>query len=152
MGIVFPCHPLPQWGLMEISMTHPLKLPYLDTWGSRLISCLEVKDMAGQLTCLKVKAICLIWKTMCFWRSRLVIWLPWLNPLSLSFWSQLCMKQHLICDSLIQTYYISKLIKKYNKKNAGNQGGTVSSVGTGKENFTYCQKAVIDLSMFNGMA
>ena len=78
----------------------------------KLICWLEVKDMAGQLTCLKVKAICLIWKTMCFWRSGLITWPLWLNPLSLSFWSQLYMKQHLICDSLIQTYYISKLNKK----------------------------------------
>ena len=31
-----------------------------------------------------------------------------------------------------------KKYKKYNEKNAGNQGETVSSVGTGKENFTYC--------------
>ena len=46
------------------------------------------------------------------------------------------MEQHLICDSLIQTYYISKLNKKSNEKNAGNQEETVSSVGTGKENFT----------------
>ena len=59
--------------------THPLKLPYLDTWRSRLVSWLEVKAMAGQLTCLKVKAICHIWKTMSFWRSRLIIWLPLLN-------------------------------------------------------------------------
>ena len=43
------------------------------------------------------------------------------------------MKQHLICDSLIQNLYISKLIKKYNENNARNQGETVSSVGTGKE-------------------
>ena len=43
------------------------------------------------------------------------------------------MKQHLICYSLIQILYISKLIKKENQKNAGNQGETVSSVGTGKE-------------------
>ena len=43
------------------------------------------------------------------------------------------MKQHLICDSLIQTLYISKLIKKENEKNAGNQGETVSSVGRGME-------------------
>ena len=48
------------------------------------------------------------------------------------------MKQHLICDSIIQNHYISKSIKKYNEKNAGNQGETVSSVGTVKENFTYC--------------
>ena len=40
------------------------------------------------------------------------------------------MKQHLICDSLIQNLYISKLIKKENEKNAENQGETVSSVGT----------------------
>ena len=43
------------------------------------------------------------------------------------------MKHHLICDSLIQILCISKLIKKENEKNAGNQGETVSSVGTGKE-------------------
>ena len=95
--------------------THPLKLPYLDTWGSRLISWLEVKAMAGKLTHLKVKAICHIWKSMCFWRSRLVIWPPWLNHLSLSFWSQLYMQQHLICASLIQTCYISKLNSKCNE-------------------------------------
>ena len=46
------------------------------------------------------------------------------------------MKQQLICDSLIQTYYISKLNKKYNEKNTGKPGETMSSVGTGKENFT----------------
>ena len=27
-------------------------------------------DMAGQLTCLKVKAIYLIWKDMCFWKVK----------------------------------------------------------------------------------
>ena len=43
------------------------------------------------------------------------------------------MKQHLICDSLIQIPFIVKLIKKENEKKAGNQGETVSSVGTGKE-------------------
>ena len=46
------------------------------------------------------------------------------------------MKEQLICDSLIQTYYISKLNKKYNEKNTGNPGETVSSVGTDKENVT----------------
>ena len=55
-----------------------------------------------------------------------------------SFWSQLYMQQHLICDSLIQTYYISKLNKKCNEKNAGNQEETVSSVGTGKEILLIC--------------
>ena len=43
------------------------------------------------------------------------------------------MKQHLICDSLIQNHYISKLIRKSNEKNAGNQGETMSLVGTGKK-------------------
>ena len=133
IGIVFPCHPLMWWGRMEISMNFcslggylccwrifvmdtPLKLPYLDTWRSRLISWLEVKTMTGQLTCLKVKTICHILKTMCFWRSQLVIWPPWLNSLSLSFWSEIYLKQHLICDSLVQILYISKLIKKKMRK------------------------------------
>ena len=43
------------------------------------------------------------------------------------------MKQHVICDNLVQNHYISKFITKSNEKNAGNQGETVSSVGTGKK-------------------
>ena len=42
------------------------------------------------------------------------------------------MKQHQICDILVQILYISKLNKKENEKNAGNQAETVSSMGTGK--------------------
>ena len=49
------------------------------------------------------------------------------------FWSENVMEQHLICDSLVQILYISKLNKKENEKNAENQGETVSSMGTGKE-------------------
>ena len=150
MRKVFSYHPLLHWGLMEISMNFhgfggylcswrifvldtPLKLPYLDTWRPRLISWLMMKAMAGQSTCLKVKAIYHIWKTMCFWRTRLVICPPWFNPLSLSFWSEIFMKQHLICNSLIQIPYILKLINRENEKSAWNQGETASSVGTGKE-------------------
>ena len=99
----------------------PLKLPYLDTQGSRLISCLTVRDMAGQLTCVKVKAIYLIRKDMCFWRSRLVTWPPWLQTLSHLFWSHFSMKQHQICTSLVQACYISKFIQKVKRKCAGNQ-------------------------------
>ena len=40
------------------------------------------------------------------------------------------MGQYLICDSLIQILYISKLNKNENEKNTGNQGETVSSMGT----------------------
>ena len=40
------------------------------------------------------------------------------------------MEQHQICDILIQILYISKLIKKENEKNAGNQAEAVSSMGT----------------------
>ena len=47
------------------------------------------------------------------------------------------MEQHLICDSLVQILYISKLNKKENEKNAGNQGDTVSSMGTGKEFYIF---------------
>ena len=37
------------------------------------------------------------------------------------------MKQYIICDSLVQILYISKLNKKEYEKNAGDQGETVSS-------------------------
>ena len=50
----------------------------------------------------------------------------------------ICMKQQLICVSLVQTYYISKLNKNYNEKNAGNPRETVSSVGTGREILLNC--------------
>ena len=40
------------------------------------------------------------------------------------------MEQHQICDILVQILYISKLNKKENEKNAGNQAETVSSMGT----------------------
>ena len=52
------------------------------------------------------------------------------------------MEQHLICDSLVQILYISKLNKKENEKNAGNQGETVSSMGTGKELYILLRLAI----------
>ena len=45
---------------------------------------------------------------------------------------------HAATPNLLQSYsdlLYSKLNKKCNEKNAGNQEETVSSVGTGKENF-----------------
>ena len=41
--------------------THPLKLPYLDTLKVKADQLSHGGDMAGQLTCLKVKTIYLIW-------------------------------------------------------------------------------------------
>ena len=126
MEIVFSCHLLPWWGLMEISMNFHGFGDYLCSWRLLVLDTTPKNSIFGHL---RVKTDQLTWgegygrvidssegqghmsymETMCFWRSRLVIWPPWLNPLSLSFRSQLYMKQHRICDSLIQTYYISKL-------------------------------------------
>ena len=52
------------------------------------------------------------------------------------------MEQHQICDILIQILYISKLIKKENEKNAGNQAETVSSMGTGKKFYILLRLAI----------
>ena len=54
-------------------------------------------------------------------RSRLVTWPPWLQTLSLPFWSQLSLNQHNLHASLIQAYCISKFYKKVKRKCAGNQ-------------------------------
>ena len=52
------------------------------------------------------------------------------------------MEQHLICDSLVQILYISKLNKKDNEKNGGNQAETVSSMGTGKQYYIFLRLTV----------
>ena len=138
MGIVVPCHLLPWWGLMEISMNFhgfggylccwrsfvhdiPLKLPYLDIWRSRPISWLKKRARAKQLTCLKVKAIYHIWKSMCFWRSRLIIWPPLLNY----FYSFILIwnleESHQICAGWFGKYIFTKLIPKVNGKMFGIQ-------------------------------
>ena len=49
-----------------------------------------------------------------------------------------------MCDSLVQILYISKLNKKENEKNSGNQGETVSSMGTGKEFYILLRLAITD--------
>ena len=93
-------------------------------------------DMAGQLTCLKVKAIYLIWKAMCFWRSSLVTWPPCLQTLSHPFWFQPSMKQHQIHASLVQACFISKFIQNVKRKCAGNQEKQCLHWAQVKENFT----------------
>ena len=52
------------------------------------------------------------------------------------------MEQHQICDILVQILYISKLNKKENEKNAGNQAETVSSMGTGKQFYILLRFAI----------
>ena len=126
MGIVFPCHLLPQWGLMEISMvleaicvvgdylcmTHPLNFHIWISEGQDQ----SAVSRRGQLTCLKVKVIFHIWENMCFWRSRLVIWPPCLN----SFYSFILIwnleESHQICAGWFGKYILTKLILKVNGK------------------------------------
>ena len=52
------------------------------------------------------------------------------------------MEQHQICDILVEILYISKLNKKENEKNAGNQAETVSSMGTGKQFYILLRLAI----------
>ena len=130
MEIVFPCHLLLQWGLMEMSMNFHGFGGYLCCWRifvldtppkSSIFGHLKIK--ADQLTqgegygraidlVWRSRPYAYIWKNMCFWRSRLVIWPPWLKSLSLSFWFENFLKQHLICDSLIQNSMYFKINQK----------------------------------------
>ena len=74
----------------------------------------------GQLTCLKVKAIYHIWESMCFWRSRLVIWPPSLH----SFYSFILIwnleKSHQICAGCFGKYIFTKINPKSKWENVWN--------------------------------
>ena len=79
-------------------------------------------EMAGQLICLKVKAIYHIRKAMCFWKVK-VGHLTTLAPDTVSsiLVSTLLEATSKIHASLIQACFISKFYKKVKRKCAGNQ-------------------------------
>ena len=93
-------------------------------------------EMAGQLTCLKVKAIYLIWEDMCFWKVK-VDHLTTLAPDTVS--SILVSSLHEATSNPCQPYsglFYFKIYTKYKKKMCWKSGGTVTSLGTGKKYFT----------------
>ena len=73
----------------------------------------------GQLTCLKVKAIFHIWESMCFWRSRLVIWPPCLHSFYSHFDLKLGEVTPNLCWMLWQMYFY-KIYSKSKWKNIWN--------------------------------
>ena len=119
-------------------MTHPLKCPYLDIWRSRPISWLEERARTKQLTCLKVKTIYHIWKSMCFWRLRLVIWPSLLNP----FYSFILIwnleESHQICAGWLGHIYFYKIYSKGEWKNVWNPAEKHCLLQAQVRKFTFC--------------
>ena len=95
-------------------------------------------DMAGQLTCLKVKAIYHIRKAMCFLKVK-VDHLTTLAPDTVSsiLVSTLLEATSNPCQPYSGLLYF-KIYTKSRKKMCWKSRGTVTSLGTGKEYFTYC--------------
>ena len=100
------------------------------------LSCGE--DMAGQLTCLKVKAIYHIRKAMCFLKVK-VDHLTTLAPDTVS--SILVSTLLEATPNLHQAYsglLVFKILQKSKKKMCWKSGGTVTSLGTGKNILLNC--------------
>ena len=89
-------------------------------------------DMAGQLTCLKVKAIYHIRKAMCFLKVK-VDHLTTLAQDTISFIlvSTLLEATPNPCEPYSGLLYF-KILQKGKKKMCWKSGGTVTSLGTGK--------------------
>ena len=95
-------------------------------------------DMAGQLTCLKVKAIYHIRKAMCFLKVK-VDHLTTLAPDTVSF---ILVSTHLEATPNPHQPYSGllyfKILQKSKKKMCWKSGGTVTSLGTGKNILLNC--------------
>ena len=125
MGIVFPYHPLLQWGWMEISIhshgleaicglgeylyrAHPLNIPYMDNPRSRLTADLDGRPRLIHRLGLKVKPIAIYARTCVFGRSRMVTWPSLPVCPSPSVWSEILLEQHQTYVTLFGKPYITK--------------------------------------------
>ena len=100
-------------------------------------------DMAGQLTCLKLKAIYHISKAMCFLKVK-VDHLTTLAPDTVSsiLVSPLLEATSNSCQPYSGLLYF-KIYTKSKKKMCWKSRGTVTSLGTGKKYFTYLLRLAI---------
>ena len=111
------------------------------------LSCSE--DMVGQLTCLKVKAIYHIRKAMCFLKVK-VDHLTTLAPDTVSsiLVSTLLEATPNPCQPYSGPLYF-KILQKSKKKMCWKSGGTVTSLGTGKNILLNCQGWLLPITVLS---